>query len=303
MRFEQKQGSKYYGEKMGGLVFFAFIAVYITISSIGSLLFSAISIGDVAKKAISCLFSVVSMLIIIKLFSYERKEKITLTAYLEKFNPVYVIFAVILAFGMIFGFGYANDLVIRYVIVPLKLKVPVIEAPPMNNVFQFLLFVFLIGLVAPFEEECFFRGLLLGNLTKGRKISGILTVAFCFALYHGTMIQFLYQFIFGIFLTVLTIKARSVVPSIIAHSINNIFILTVTYFNIVIDPYNPWLIIFGLLLIVAFLVLLYVFHKKEPDEFTNTQGGKIEKLKKFYFPYGVFGIGLCLINVILSVII
>ncbi len=298
---ENKATEKFYGETFGGMVFFAFLVVYIIITALGSIILSFTNPSPTVETAVKSLFSVVSMAIILKIFSVERKEKIELTAYIKKFHPWYILPALLLAFGMLFGLGFVNTLVSNLV-VSLGGKVSVANIP-LDSFWQFLLFLFLIGFIAAFEEECFFRGLLLGNLKKGKKLSGIITVSLCFALYHGNISQLVYQFIYGIFLTYLTIKAKSTVPSITAHLINNSFILFATYFGLEINFLNGWVIAFGLSLLLSFGIFMYFYHHDEPDEFTELPEHKIEKLKDFYIPYGIFGIIICLVLIVSGVII
>ena len=286
------QTTEYYGEKFGGLAFFAFVLIYMFVSSLGSMILSSAGASDLVTKAVTSLFSVISMLCVVVIFSVERKEKILLTAYVKKFDVAYLIPAVLLGFGMLFALGFLNELVIKLVVL-MGLKAPQVASIPLENPWQLILFVLLIGIIAPIEEECFFRGLLLGNLKKGTKINGILTLSLCFALYHGSAAQFLYQFIYGVFLAMLTLKAKSCFPSILSHSINNVTILILAYFKKAINHFSFTIILTGVVLMIGFALFMWLYKKKDTDEFTELPPHETEKLRTFYLPFGLFGMIIC----------
>ena len=133
----------------------------------------------------------------------------------------------------------------------------------------------------------FFRGILLKSLSGTKIISATITIALCFALYHCSAAQFVYQLIYGAGLTLLTIVSGSVIPAIVAHFVNNFIVILFEYFNVHIDFYNPLLVAVGLAILILFFVVVILKLKKLKN---NTN----EKVSAFWFPYGLLGTILCL---------
>ena len=81
-------------------------------------------------------------------------------------------------------------------------------------------------------EELFFRGILLNSLISGGKLFAVIVSSLCFAVYHCSITQLLYQFIFGIAFSLLALNSKSIFPCILTHFLNNFIILTAYYFKI-----------------------------------------------------------------------
>ena len=77
-------------------------------------------------------------------------------------------------------------------------------------------------IVAPISEEIVFRGLILKALTPFGKKNAIIISALLFALMHKNIPQAIGAFAIGIIFAAADTKARSIIPSIIMHSLNNI---------------------------------------------------------------------------------
>ena len=77
-----------------------------------------------------------------------------------------------------------------------------------------------------FCEELLFRGVLLNACENGMgSIRAVFTVGFCFALFHGSPEQTVYQFIAGCVFAFVAVRSRSVTPSVLMHFINNALIV------------------------------------------------------------------------------
>lgn len=288
-------------ETLGGVAFSQLVVIYVLVSTFGGLLLKAFNASEVVTLAVSSLFSVISMFIVIDVFNIRRHEKLELTVYACKCDKAYFIPAIFLAFGMLFGFGFINEAVARLII---KLGGNAkATSVPLDNFGLLVLFTVLLAVIPAIEEECFFRGLLLGNLTKGKKTSGILIVALCFALYHGSAVQFVYQFIYGGLLAFLTIRAKSVRPGIIAHFINNTFILSSQYFGWEINSFSIWVILAGLSLLAVFFAFMFTYKRQVPDEFDVEPSHKLEKVKNFFIPFGVFGVIITLTLIVAGLLV
>ena len=169
----------------------------------------------------------------------------------------------------------------------------------LDNFFQYLLFAVFLGVLPAFSEEVFFRGVLLNNMSFIDKSRAIFTVALCFALYHGNVSQLVYQFVYGVCLGVLATSAKSIIPCIIAHFINNFTVLTLEYFKLSLDLLKPFIIATGIVLLIIFAASIIVLNKNAK---TDNKSEKTESINKFYFPYGIVGIIAAAMLVILSVI-
>lgn len=77
-------------------------------------------------------------------------------------------------------------------------------------------------IVAPISEEIVFRGLILKALTPFGKKNAIIISALLFALMHKNIPQAIGAFAIGIIFAAADTKARSIIPSIIMHSLNNV---------------------------------------------------------------------------------
>ena len=86
-----------------------------------------------------------------------------------------------------------------------------------------VLFIITVCTIGPVAEELLFRGLTLQYAMKAfdnKKYKYAIAVfiqAILFAVYHGNIIQSTYAFIFGLLFGAITVKAGSVLPSIITH--------------------------------------------------------------------------------------
>jgi len=82
--------------------------------------------------------------------------------------------------------------------------------------------ILLIAIVPAVCEELFFRGFILSGLQETmKKWPAIIIVACVFAVFHIVLIKFLLTAGLGVLLGLLCWQSRSIVPSIIAHMLNN----------------------------------------------------------------------------------
>lgn len=288
----------------GSIAFFAMMTTYVIISLIGQTLLQAFGVtGGAAFYTVCSLFSVVAMKIVFCLLGFARKKKMTPCVYLRKFDPVYLIFALILAAGMMYGLGFVNG-VVANIMTEFGINASGVN-PPLDNVGQFIAFSFLLAVLPALEEEIFFRGLILDSVYCGkargfRTVYAVFTVSLCFALYHGSLTQFFYQLIYGVFLALLTLKSGSIIPAIAAHFANNFSVLAFSFFNVNVDLKNPFLIITGIALLVLFVAFISLYKKGE-KEFSGEEN-TVSSLKSFWLPYGLLGALICVALIIGSAV-
>ncbi|MDO4940127.1 MAG: type II CAAX endopeptidase family protein [Erysipelotrichaceae bacterium] len=86
------------------------------------------------------------------------------------------------------------------------------------------LYVFMLIVVTPFIEEYVFRGVLLSSLGRFGKRFALIASAVFFALAHNTIGEILPAFAMGILLGKITLRYKSIQPSIIIHILFNGFL-------------------------------------------------------------------------------
>jgi len=97
-------------------------------------------------------------------------------------------------------------------------------------------------------------------------------------------------------LCLLTIHAKSIIPAIITHFLNNFVILLFTYLKIQINLFSPILIAVGLVCLLLFLAIVIFALKKEKNE--NLVEQKNKGIKEVFIPYGILGVMICVIMIV-----
>ena len=274
------------GPSRGGMAFMAMIALYVLISYIGQAVCLAIfPDGGEVYIAICSTFSVLTMHFVTCFFAVKSKLSVSQIIGEKKFNPIYLLFALMLSLGMLFGLGFVNS---AFVELLSKLGVSVGSTQiPLYNIGHYIGFSIILALLPALLEEVFFRGLMLGSLKNVKTIYAVIAVSVCFALYHCSAAQLVYQLIYGVGLCLLFIASNSVIPCIVAHFINNFAVITLEYTGVNINLNDLLIIILGLAVLCAFFVFTIIFIKNKKQE------EKTDSVKSFYFPFGICGLLIC----------
>ena len=277
------------GAKRGGFIYTATLLLFLAVALISQTVLKAVEASDVVSYSVN---AVLTFAVFITAVILSAKKNVK-TVYIRKCAYVHLVAALLLAFGMLLGLGFVNSLVADGV----KSLGGAVSEPqiPLNSVFEFVLFSVLLCILPAAGEELFFRGVLAESVSNTGKVSGIFTVALCFALYHGSAAQLVYQFVYGLGLGVLALKAKSIIPTIIAHFVNNFAVLAIEYFKIPLNLFSPVIIALGVALLILFAVIIFV-----PREKSASASGKTESIKDFYIPFGIIGIFAAALMVILS---
>jgi len=279
--------------KQGGLSFSFLMAFYVIITFfVQTILLLVTKNTSVVYLAICSILSSFAILGVI-IYQCKIKNQTLKVLSLNKFSLISFIPMALLCVGMFLGLGFAN-IKISEVLADLGVKIsqPTI---PLNNIWQFLLFTITLAILPAIFEELFFRGLLLNSLEGHGTITKVVTVGICFALYHCNLGQLVYQFIYGVAFCLLALYAKSTLPCIIAHFINNFVIILFEYLGVYIDLFNPILIAIGLVAIIGFIAFTCVLNKIKENKQT-TQKGIVE----FYILYGLLGIFICVLMIVTS---
>ncbi len=309
MAKKEKDTKLLFGSVSAGSGYSLMILAYVVISLLGATILNELKLeqGSVEFIAISSLFSIIAMLALILYYGLGRKENLLKTCTVKGFSLKYIPLIVLLSAGMFLGFGFLNDLVAKGV-VALGGKVNSLELP-LENVRHLFLYILVLGVLPAVFEEAFFRGFMLSSLLGMKNVWKVIVVGLCFALFHGQISQFFYQFIFGALLCVLTLLTDSVLPAVIVHFINNLVVILFGYFKIEIDFTAWYIIVIGLALLALFSYLVYVFVKSKPK--TLEYDGIDEDMKKqlnknshkaFWLPYGIFGCLICVALIVANVL-
>ncbi len=247
-------------EGRGGLSFSLFIFFYLS----AFLLFFIVLLAFVAKQKdlINLVLNFSSYaLAVIVLFITIGKEERKKVDLIKKFNPLYLLLAVVLSLGMLSGFGFINVALSDFLSkIGVKVSSTTLDLSTAENYIKYLIF---FALAPAIFEEIFFRGILLRGI-KGNIIIASLLSALCFSLYHFSLSQLVYQFIYGFFLSILAIRSGSIIPAIVAHFLNNYLVISIEYYGIAFNLFSPWTIVVGLLLISVFIFFALFFKREKP---------------------------------------
>lgn len=295
-----RKGSKnFYGSRYAGMAFVVLIAFYLFYLLIWQTAYIVSRLkDDYIYYAVNGIIAPLAFFTVMEGFTRKRHLSFFYNADIKPFNVLHLIPTILIAVGMFCGLGFVNQSIKE--LFHLKDDKAFDEIIYNADSLKLLLLIVLYAVLPAFLEESFFRGLMLGNLESGNKRDAIILVSFCFALYHWSITQFVYQFIYGIFLAILTSKARSTVPAMIAHLLNNLAIILFTHFGIAINLYNPIIIAIGLVCLVLACLFLFRVKLHHRDEFDKMRGRFDSSIKGFWLPFGVFGVLLCIAISVLS---
>lgn len=273
--------------KKSGILFSLFILLYLIFTLVVSVVLVMFSASDFILNVFSPLCYVLA---IVCVFIFSRKffdSKISFFKS-EKSSIKYYILAILLSVGMLFALGSINSIFTDY-LSKFGVQVPSISLD-LSSPLRYIISIISLAVVPAFFEELFFRKILINNLKIGSIKLSIL-VGLLFSLYHVSLSQFIYQFVYGFLLTLLALKGKSFYPCVLAHFINNFLVLSLEYFKININFYSWQIIVVGFALLFAFI--FGVFFKDKEEE-------KKESLIGFTF-YSLVGIAICVLLIISGV--
>ncbi len=275
--------------KNGGLTFALFIAGYILLSFVGQTLAKAIFGENTTAYIVVCsTFSSVCALAITLFYVFYGKHKFTFVTSTNSFGGWYLLLGLLLSAGMFLGLGFVNESLAQ-IITSLGLNAGGVKLA-MPTVWHFLAYTLTFAILPAVFEEILFRGILLNCFAGMKRVVSVLICSLIFALYHQSLVQFLYQFIYGVALCYLALNAKSVLPCILAHFMNNFAVLLFNFLGVEIDLFSPLFIVLGANALAFFGAIIFMIERK----CVKTQTVKGEALA-FFLPYGGCGIIICLV--------
>ncbi len=245
---------------------------------------------------ISYLLPQISAVLIVTFYLKYTKTSVKTAACAQKCRLKYLLLAVALQFGLL-SLSELNGLFISLLekigYTPDDVILPSVDG------FGFVGVFVVVAVLAPITEEILFRGVILDGLQSG--FSALVSVVLCgalFSLYHQNPVQTAYQFCCGLAYALLAVRAGSVLPTILAHFLNNAYILilhkcgVVAFSTAVVIP----LAISSGLCLMATVIYLFIFDKKQPTTGETMEKTVDKKERKRFFLFALLGIVLCAIT-------
>ena len=230
----------------------------------------------------SCLLPQVAFAIVAAVFFFKSKTPVKAVA--GKCAPKYFLIAVLLQVGLL-SLAELNGLFLNF-LGRFGYKDDPILLPSLNG-FGLVGVLLTVAVLPAVFEETIFRGVVLGGLKSCGQAGAVLVCGALFSLYHENPAQTVYQFLCGAAYALVALRAGSILPTVLAHFLNNALIILLSKFGLEAFPNAvmiPLMIVSGLCL-VGSLVWLIFFDKS----------GKREKspARKGFFLCAAAGILVC----------
>lgn len=254
----------------GGTLYSVVIALPLIISLIFSIILIATGLyndGEFIKSSlftyISYSLSALSLLAVILFAKVKNNLDLKASISLNSCHPKYYLIALLLLFGALFGLGWVNDKFIEF----LQRFGHEVTSPeiPKNGIGDYILCFIVVCVCPAIFEECIFRGLLLNGARRAGDLFAVLVCGLLFSLFHKNPAQTVYQFIVGAVLTLLALKSGSILPSILFHFVNNLYVITFYFLAPANFAFDKWVqIVLAILGVIAFaLAFIYLLLKCE----------------------------------------
>ncbi len=205
----------------------------------------------------------------------------------------YFLLAVLLQFGLL-SLSQVNSYFIeflqRFGYTPNLVEIPSTKGFGMVGV------LFVVALLPSVLEETIFRGVILRGVKGWGAVPAVLLCGAIFALYHQNPVQTVYQFCCGAAFALLALRAGSVLPTMLAHFINNAIIILVYHFTGQDTFFLPWYVtVMAGVCLLGTLAYLIFAEKKRGEAPQERQEEKKEREKGF-LPFVAIGVIVCLVN-------
>lgn len=140
------------------------------------------------------------------------------------------------------------------------------EVAKPDSVLACITCVFATAIVPPLFEEFAMRCCTLGVLRKYGTGFAVLTVSVVFGLLHGNVIQFIFAFLIGLVLAIVTVRTENILPAVLIHAFNNGISAFSDVTEYIIDKELDNLFLVGIYLFwlaMGVIGLIYLLYKKE----------------------------------------
>ena len=267
------------GSTTAGIAFTAVVVCYLVFSLIFSLVCAVADISSSSQGYIYASYLVAPASTAALPFVLKKGKVPFRQVVPVKTRPVYFIVAVLLSFGLLFSLSWLNTGF--YMLMELCGYEGGSEVSmPSTSGGLVVLVLLVIAIIPAISEETLFRGVMLGCMEEDcGTVNSVLIVGLCFALFHASPIQTVYQFACGCIFALLAVRSRSVLPSMLVHLLNNGIIIVLDACGLdtsgnMFDWAPTWAAI--LVTVLSALVLIacvaFLFFDKKPMR-TRAAGG------------------------------
>ncbi len=215
----------------------------------------------------------------------------------QKCQAKYYLIALLMQAGLV-GLSELNNIFLQF-LSKFGYQDPGITLPSMDG-FGFVGVIFVIAVLPAVFEELFFRGILLNGLKSVGETGAILLCGALFSLFHQNPAQTIYQFCCGAAYAWVALRAGSILPTVIAHFINNAAILTLYKFNITLIPVPISIIIMCVSALCLAGAIVWLIALKKRQENPKITMDKAEK--KNFFLGAALGIVVCVFSWLITLV-
>jgi hypothetical protein len=250
-------GEKLSAEK-SGLSYSIHVSFYFLVSFVVLVILSAFSITGDGKIYLQYLVSPIAIALTLTVcftaLKVPAKDALPI-----KCKPKYFLIALLLMFGLLFSVSYLNTLFLNFLqLFGYKQKMTSSSLPDLSGG-KVVAALIVIAVLPAIMEEALFRGVILRGAEAGAgSIGAIFIVGFLFSLFHGSAEQTIYQFICGCVFALLAVRSNSILPTILAHFLNNAVIIIFSAANLFNEEGNLILSSTGNIVITVLSALCFV---------------------------------------------
>lgn len=237
-------------------------------------------------------YLVPQLCMLIAVLIFFKRTKISVKEMYRPCQPRYYLIAIALQFGLLFSVSALNDGFVSF-LQSLGYQTSGGQLPDLSGA-NIIPAILVIALIPALIEETVFRGILAHNLHEsGWGLLGTIFISgFLFSIMHTSPEQTIYQFVCGVCFALVTIRARSIFPTMLAHFLNNavIIILTAVGYGTSWNLSGAWNIVLMVLSAISFAgsMGILIFAERRGND------GKGQKGTKEFWLYASIGIAVCL---------
>ncbi|MBQ7408677.1 MAG: CPBP family intramembrane metalloprotease [Clostridia bacterium] len=250
---------------------------------------------------LSYFLSSVSLFLCLAYFIKRKNLDFAMSVGIRRCEKKYYLLAILVLFGSLFGLSGLNDLFIEF-LSGFGYEAQEIVLPK-NNFGDFILCFIIICALPAILEECLFRGIILNSTKRLGDLFCIIISGILFSLFHHSPVQTVYQFIMGVTFALLTVKSGSILPAMLFHFLNNLYIVVYYFLAPEGFAFAPWLtVVLCVSGVIAYLFgafyLIFKCEKPKVDADLNAEFAKsfdINNERKSFILFALAGILGCVV--------
>ncbi|MBQ7374120.1 MAG: CPBP family intramembrane metalloprotease [Clostridia bacterium] len=279
-------------QSLGGLFYSVTILLLLVANIVISFVIMATGVGtDLNGKlwytVLSFSLSGVVIIVSTLIFSKANDTKFIKLCGFKKTDVKYYFLAISAFVSIFFGLSSVNAKFIEF-LQNFGYEYQEVVLPEFSPL-SFILVVFSACLLPAVTEEIALRNIVLNGVKTGSAFLNAVIGGLMFSIYHMNPAQTPYQFIVGFVFSLIAIKSRSVIPTVIAHFLNNFAIIVINYFlpifSIAGGSTFYFIVIPSLISLTAIIAVLLL------DGADYKEKGGVKK----FFTYASFGVVVCLL--------